>query len=347
MTALPAGTDDALLLACGRHALSAEVARGFSHAGIAQGARVLIAASGGVDSTALLALSAGLARSGRLVPVAAHVDHGLRPGSAAEGDAVEALSARLGVPCLRRTLALPLGAALADRARTARYAALADAASQARCHFVATAHHADDQLETILLAIARGAGLHGLAGMPARRASADGPIILRPCLRICAAALRQACIALGLSWCEDPGNARMESPRGRMRHVVLPALEAVSPGAAQRAALAAEVARLGDALLESHVRSLMAPDGSVPRRALAGAPASLAATALWLMAGERLSHADRWRAAEAATDESTEPRRFTLAQSSDHPASVLLVDAHAVRIEGSQGNSSEARRQRV
>lgn len=316
-----------LLLAAGRHPLAHEVEAGLARARVEPGARVLVAASGGADSTALLALVAGLSAR----------DHGLRPESGQDRLAAQASADRLGVGFASRMLALPGGSGVPGRAREARYRALADMASEAGCAAVLTAHHADDQAETMLLALARGAGLAGLGGMPTRRALDGGVALVRPCLRIARASLRAACEDLGLPWREDPGNARDDSPRGRMRHVVIPALEAVSPGAAERAARTAELLRIGDALLASHVEAMRAPDGSVPRAALRGSPVALAATAVWMLAGDALDDASRWRAAEAAVDGSSEPRRFPMAG-----GGVLRVDAHAVRVDAQGAGAAAA-----
>ena len=320
-------TDEALLLECRRHARAADVSRGFDRSGVPAGACVAVAASGGADSTALLALAAGCTAHGRVQAVAVHVDHALRAASRAEGDAVEALAARLGLRCLRRTLALGAGPGLADRARSARYGALADAAREAGAAFVAVAHHADDQLETVVLALARGAGLKGLGGMPAKRPLEPGIELVRPCLRLTRGDLHHACRDLRLAWHEDPGNARVDTPRGRARHLVLPAIESIAPDAARRAVRTAELARLADALLASHVDAMGAEHGAVPRAALRGAPTALAASAIHRMAGDAIDAADLWRAADAACDAVTDPRRFALAD-----GRMLVVDAHAVRV---------------
>jgi len=329
--------DESLLLACRRHPLTAELARGLARARVeaAPGARVLVASSGGADSTALLALCAGLRAHARIEPVAGHVDHAIRADSALDADCVERTAARIGVPVLRRRLVLAAGAGLPDRARTARYGALASMAAECEASVVLAAHHADDQLETMLLALARGAGLGGIGGMPTRRAlpsdapEANGVSLVRPLLRVPRAALRGASAELGLEWREDPGNERRDTPRGLMRHVVIPALESIAPGAGRRAARTAELSRLGNVLLESHVQSMRGPDGSIARAALADAPEALAATAVWLMAGERLDDAVRWAAAEAIVDGVTDPRRFPLQGGGE-----LVVDAHAVRVAG-------------
>jgi hypothetical protein len=112
----------------------------------------------------------------------------------------------------------------------------------------------------------------------------------------------------------------------------------------RRAARTAELARLGNVLLESQVQAMRAPDGSIDRAALADAPEALAATAVWLMAGERLDDAARWSAAEAIVDGVTDPRRFPLQGGGE-----LVVDAHRVRVVGgaaAHGAASEPLRQR-
>jgi tRNA(Ile)-lysidine synthase len=163
------GSEEQLLLACRRHPLASELSRGLDRARVEQGARVLVAASGGADSTALLALCAGLAARGRVAPWAGHVDHALRTDSAMDVDCVRRICARLGVPCVARMLSLAGGAGIPERARAARYAAIAAMAAECGAQVVLAAHHADDQLETVLLSLSRGAGLGGVGGMPTRR----------------------------------------------------------------------------------------------------------------------------------------------------------------------------------
>lgn len=338
--------DEHHLLAWRRHPLAAEVARGLARGEVPLGARVVIAASGGADSSALLAVCAGLRERGRIEPAAAHVDHGLRPESSLDKQCVHEQGQRLGVHVLERTLKLTAGPGLPERARDARYVALAEMAAEWGADLVLAAHHADDQFETMLLSLARGAGLGGVAGMPVRRTlpaaahAADGIWLVRPCLRISRAQLRAACSELGVFWREDPGNDRRDTPRGLMRHVVIPALDSVSSGAAVRAARTAEFARVGHALTAARVAQITAGDGSIPREHLQGSPDAFAATAIWLMVGEELSDSARWSAAEAALDDSTDPRRFPLASGGE-----LLVDAHGVRVSD-QGTTPVAVRQR-
>lgn len=256
-------TPDQLLLVAGRHPLAHAVAEGLRAARVPEGAVVVLAVSGGADSMALLAVGAALHTRGRLRAVAVHVDHGLRTASHAEGDLVERAAQALGVPVVRCTLNLARGANLAARARRARYQALARAAAAAGSQWIATAHHADDQLETMLLAIARGAGLRGLGGMRVRRRlaahCASAPLwVVRPLLQVQRADLRAACAAWNLAWAEDPTNTNLASPRARVRAQVTPVLDALAPGAATRAARAAAMAQWGAAELRRQSAELAA-----------------------------------------------------------------------------------------
>jgi tRNA(Ile)-lysidine synthase len=206
----------------------------------ARGARVLVAVSGGPDSTALLAALAGAAPARGVELVAAHVDHGLRPESAAEAEAVRALAATLGVACAVRRVAVAPGAGLEARARRARYRALAAMAAEAGAHWIATAHTRDDQAETLLLRLLRGAGRRGLGGMrPAGRR------LWRPFLEVARADVRRWLAERGLGSAVDPSNADLAHTRNRVRRLLVPFLEAeFNPRLG--AALAALAARLRD-----------------------------------------------------------------------------------------------------
>ena len=327
-----------VLLSCRRHPLVQEVGRGLARAGVPDGAIVVVAVSGGADSLALLALIAGLAAHSRIVPVAAHVDHAIRTDSGLDRDVAADAASGLGIPFRERRLDLAPGASLAARARAARYAALAAMASDARAGWILTAHHADDQAETVLLSMARGAGLHGLAGMPAARDLASGVRLARPCLRLGRAQLRAACAELGLRWREDPGNARADTPRGRVRHAVLPMLEVIAPGAAMRIARSAEIAGEGCRALDAEMASLLGAGGAPDRSSLRAGSEARAATALRAMVGDAIDEAMFWRAAEAACDAGTDPRRFALRGGGE-----LVIDAHGARVTG-QGSSPDPRR---
>ena len=202
-------------------------------------ARVLAAVSGGADSVALLHALLAL---GQRVAVA-HVHHGLR-GSAADADLafVAELARALGAPFRTAHVAAGErdGRSPEARARALRYEALERLRVELDCAHLATAHHADDQAETVLLRAIRGTGLDGLAGI---RPSLDEGRVLRPLLALRRAELRAYLDRRGLASREDASNADLAVPRNRLRHEVLPVLEAIHPRAAERLAALAELAR--------------------------------------------------------------------------------------------------------
>lgn len=174
-------------------------------------AAVLLAISGGPDSMALLLLARRWAAQGGPRLVAATVDHGLRPGSRAEARQVGAWCIELGTP--HRLLAWEgekPKTRIQERAREARYALLEGCAREIGAEAVLTAHHADDQAETVLLRLLRGSGLAGLAGMAATIRRSDGLMIGRPLLALRKAELIGLCEALGQPFVLDPSN---EDPR--------------------------------------------------------------------------------------------------------------------------------------
>lgn len=191
---------------------------------------LVIAVSGGTDSTALLLLLADLAPRLGLVLHVAHFDHHLRPSaSAADAAFVADLAASRGAT-IRIGRADPAPQS-EDEARALRYAFLRRAARELGAAAVATGHTRDDQAETVLLHLARGSGIAGLGGMrPAR----DG--IVRPLLRIDRADTAAVCRAAGIAPREDPSNRSLRFARNRVRHKVLPELERLNPQV--RAALA-------------------------------------------------------------------------------------------------------------
>ena len=195
--------------------------------------RVAVAYSGGLDSTVLLHVAAGLLPAGSLH--AFHVDHGLQAGSADWARHCETQARALGVPVriLRLTGGCPAGESLEAWAREARYAALQRAADEAGLAAVLTAHQADDQIETVLLRLARGAGLDGITGIsPDTR---HGRLrLLRPWLAIPRSTLRDWAESRGLSWIEDPSNTDLRYTRNAVRERLLPVLDEVLPGFRKR-----------------------------------------------------------------------------------------------------------------
>jgi tRNA(Ile)-lysidine synthase len=189
------------------------------------GQRVLLACSGGADSVAALDVLRRLQPSLGHQLVVGHVDHGLWQGSAQAAELVQALCLDRGLTCEVRTLRLDHGADLEARARHARYEALHQIARQHACARIATAHHADDQAETLLLRAARGAGLEALEGIRSHRG--DG--VVRPLLDVPRAWLQE--LVQDQRIAHDPSNADPRHSRNRVRLQVLPVLEAALPGA--------------------------------------------------------------------------------------------------------------------
>lgn len=172
------------------------------------GAPLACAVSGGADSLALLVLAVAAGCD----VTAHHVDHGLRPGSAGEASVVAAAAERFGARLVAHRVEVGAGPNLEARARAARRSALPAG--------VATGHTADDQAETILLNLLRGAGLDGLAGMR------PGPA--KPILALRRAETRSLCGQLGLGPVRDPSNDDPAHRRNRIRHEVLPLLDDVA-----------------------------------------------------------------------------------------------------------------------
>ena len=213
--------------------------------------RVLLAVSGGPDSTALMLLArqwrSGLPQGPELF--VASVDHGLRAEARAEVENVAALAHRLGLPHAILTWpgALPAGG-LQEAARDARYELLLDHAGAIGADAIATAHTSDDQAETVLFRLMRGSGLSGLAGIPAQRAIGDCQLV-RPLLGVRKADLVEICRRAGVAFAQDPSNHNPRFARTRLR-AMLPLLEAEGLDAPRFARLAARLAR-ADAALEA------------------------------------------------------------------------------------------------
>jgi tRNA(Ile)-lysidine synthase len=243
------------------------------------GAPVVVACSGGPDSLALLALAA----EAGLAPVAVHVDHGARAGSAAEAGVVAGFAERLGTGFAAETVSVAPGPNFEARARDARYQALERARERLGATAVLVGHSRDDQAETVLLNVLRGAGVSGLAGMPARRGT-----VVRPLLDVARADLAAVCRRLGLAPLDDPMNADPVHRRVWLRREVIPALER-GAGRDLRAVLArqAAVARAESDFLDGLAADLLATaleDGHPSTKALVTAPVALArrAVRLWL-----------------------------------------------------------------
>ena len=182
------------------------------------GAAILIACSGGPDSVALASLLARVAVPHAWRLVLAHVNHGLRASAWQDECVVVSAGARLGLPV--EVGALEPDGSGEERLRDARYALLTELAREAGASVVVTAHTAEDQSETVLLALFRGTGLEGLTGIPARRRLADGLEVVRPLLRIGRAELHAELGASGLPYVRDPTNADVRYRRNAVREAL-------------------------------------------------------------------------------------------------------------------------------
>ncbi|MEU4370616.1 tRNA lysidine(34) synthetase TilS [Micromonospora chersina] len=261
-------------------------------AGLPGAGPVLVACSGGADSLALAAATAFVApRLGRRAGLVT-VDHGLQPGSAERAERVARWAAGSGldpVEVVPVTVAGRPGGPEAA-AREARYAALVAAARRHGAAGVLLGHTRDDQAETVLLALARGAGPRGLSGMPPRR-ELDGVPLLRPLLDVPRDDTREACAALGLTPWADPHNVDPAYARSRVRADLLPALvEALGPGVVGNLArtarlLAADTAALDD-FAAAALAEVRAAEGGLSVDGLAALPAAVRTRVLHAWARE-------------------------------------------------------------
>jgi tRNA(Ile)-lysidine synthase len=202
------------------------------------GERVIAACSGGADSVALVSALHAVAKPMRLTLRVVHVNHGLRASTYQD----ECISLRVAgeyeLPI--EVVTLPPGPRDEQTLRAARYEALAATAVHHNATAVATAHHAEDQSETTLLALFRGAGPDGLAGMRVRRPLAPGVDLVRPLLRVSTEALRGYCHARALPYAIDPSNSDSSLRRNAVREA-LEALRPLFPGLDEAVARAAEL----------------------------------------------------------------------------------------------------------
>ena len=215
---------------------------------LAQATGVLLAVSGGPDSTALLLMAARWAGKDGRPPVAvATVDHAMRAGSREESEAVAALSRRLGLNHHRiEWRGAKPRSRLQERAREARYQLLGACAREIGADFLVTAHHADDQAETVLFRLIRGSGIGGLRGMD-RAAAKDGLTLARPLLGLRKAELVAFCQACGEDFARDPSNADPRFARTHLRQLA-GVLAAEGLGADEIVRLSRRAARMEEAI---------------------------------------------------------------------------------------------------
>ncbi len=220
-------------------------------AGLERASAILIAVSGGPDSMALMTLAAEWrGRSGNGAPSlhVATVDHGLRPEARGEAAAVALAAAALGLPHATLTWAGPKPTTgVQERARDMRYGLLAAHARHLGASHILTAHHADDQAETIMLRLGRGSGISGLAGMRRDSSLAPGITLTRPLLAVPKNELIAFCHARALVFVEDPSNRDPAFARARLRGQTR-TLDALGLDRAALLRLARRMARADEAL---------------------------------------------------------------------------------------------------
>ncbi|BCB80362.1 tRNA lysidine(34) synthetase TilS [Phytohabitans flavus] len=253
---------------------------------------VLVACSGGADSLALAAAVAFVAPRAGLVAGLVTVDHGLQAGSAERATAVASWAVSAGLTPVEVATVVVSGEGSPEAAaRDARYEALVAAATRLGASAVLLGHTRDDQAETVLLALARGSGPRGMAGMPRRR-DVDGVALLRPLLDVSREETRKACAALGLSPWDDPHNADPAYARARVRSTVLPVLtEALGAGVVDNLArtahlLATDAAAL-DEIATAALEGARRPDGALDVTALERLPDAVRTRVLHAWARER------------------------------------------------------------
>lgn len=245
----------------------------------------VVACSGGADSVALLIAL----RTAPIPLVAAHIVHDIRPesDSLADRDHARDIAARLGVRFAESKVSARSRGNLEANARRARYDALARIATDAAHPFIATGHHADDALETLLMRLARGSGPRGLAGpRPVRRI--DGAVVVRPMLGVSRADAERICTLAGIAWRHDTTNDDTDLLRNAVRARIVPVLKELSPGVEKRVSRTATLLRGAADLIEEHAESLLprsAPEHAtllIDRERLRAAPEIVAGEAIRL-----------------------------------------------------------------
>ncbi len=313
--------------------------------------RTLLACSAGADSSAMvLALAAAVSEPGRAF-VLAHIVHDMRPEpeTLADRDAARELADALGIPFVQAAVRVHSEAGNTEAAaRRLRYAALERLAADHNCRFVATAHHADDQLESMLMALIRGSGPRGLAGIAdaARRGNLR---LIRPMLGLIRTDCERLCRDAGWPWRDDATNRDESRLRSALRRRVLPVLEQIRPGSARRAARSAGLFVGSAALVRERAQGLVERAEcdmgfawgrrDLRREASVAVGEALRRAALCLCDGR---HADRLGSklvmpvVRTIRSRATDPRHFAW------PGVAVIVDSHSVRMRRSAASPSQA-----
>ena len=274
-----------------------------------------VAFSGGLDSSVLLHLLVKLASYNTLPPISAiHVQHGLQPVADQWPEHCRVICKELGVDLQVVSVQVRSGTSLENRAREARYLAFKEALRAGEV--LLTAQHQDDQAETLLFRLLRGAGVRGLTGMPAVRALGDG-FLVRPLLNISRDELNSYALEQGLRWVEDPSNECLDHARNYLRHRVMPVLQQRWPAASRNMARAAshldEAQQLLADLAEGDLREarqsreytwLPVPSLSLPLLKALSPSRQRNALRHWLAAFTTLPDTSHWHGWDALRDAS-------------------------------------------
>jgi len=312
--------------ASGEAPLEERVAAVLSASGLLH-AHVCVALSGGVDSCVLLDVLARLARHQPLRLSAVHVDHGLSVRSSEWAAFCLAQCQAYGIDLHVARVCLDVRSGIEAAARNARYAVFGGM----RVDAVALAHTLDDQLETLLLRLNRGAGAHGLSGMPQVRPLSDGIRLVRPLLQVSREGILRHARTHGLHWVEDESNARPDFDRNYVRLELLPRVEARFPG--YRHTWSRAVANLADSaeLLDELARADAGGETDVD---------ALSLTALRALTPARARNLLRWYLvkqgiAVPARDRLEEARRQLLDAGCARQPQIAFGEVHLRRHRGS------------
>ena len=257
-----------------------------------KGSRVLCAVSGGADSMALLHWMKQNEEKLEITVLAAHFEHGIRgEESLRDQRFVESFCRERDIPVFTGRGDVPVyasenGLGLEEAARDLRYAFLEEAAEQNHCDRIATAHNADDNAETVLLNLIRGAGTAGLSGIPPVRG-----IIVRPLLSTTREEIEQYLESNGIPHVEDSSNGTDACSRNLLRHHVMPVLKEINPAVERAVLRTGELLRVDEELLDELAESFISRhfDGeSVPAKGLAALPGAVQSRVIRRLCPERL-----------------------------------------------------------
>jgi tRNA(Ile)-lysidine synthetase-like protein len=293
---------------------------------VIQNRDVVVGVSGGGDSIALLLLciAASMQQESSFSIIAGHIHHGLREASDDELVRVEGICERLGITCVVKKIDVQKkDGSLAAGARVARYEALCAIAIEHNMSAIAVAHHAEDQLETMLMAMCRGGGMRKLAGMMPSRELTDSIHLIRPLLHADKATLLEICSLAQIEWCEDPTNSDCSTPRGKLRQDVIPILRELWPAADRHAANAASLLHPA---IDAFDESILAGTSWSRESLNQLAPPAIAAT-VHRAVGTHATFETVQSITSAIVDGNTNPRTFVCCD-----GCVVNVTAHLVEV---------------